>query len=450
METSELFLTLKRVGLQVKIHKSKDEARSAATDKTVTAIIERALARGATDIHIEPRTRNIVVRFRIDGWLQEITKLPLIALEELVINVKKRSGLDLEQQSAPQSGSFTFGSDQVQTSIHVATMPTVNGEKIAMRLTRHLSEPATLEALGFWGDGLKRVETTIAEPHGLVVTASLHRTGATMSLLGIIHLLNNPALNIATLEDPIEHQVAGVNQTQINTAAGITFNTGLQALLHQDPNVVMVSDLHEAETVHTAVQAALSGRLLIGGIHATDATHGIAHLLNMHIEPFLVATALRLAIGQRFVRRLCPSCAQPYVPEEATKKNLQLILKGSGVTSMKMLHDLEHSAISHGLSANTTEHEAGTTEKTIRRLYRAHSEGCSHCNFSGYSGRVGICEVLTSSDPMKRLIASNGGIADIRKLAVQEGMVPLALDGLIKALCGLTTLEEVLPLALVA
>src|SRR5581483_10435978 len=199
-------------------------------------------------------------------------------------------------------------SNQINATIHVATMPTVTGEKIAMRLTRRLSEPATLAALGYWGDALNRLETSIAEPHGLVIAASLHRTGANMSLLGIVHLLNNPALNIATLEDPIEHQVPGVNQTQINTATGVNFNTGLQALLHQDPNVVMVSDLHDEDTVHTALQAALSGRLLIGGIHASDAAHGVVHLLNMHIEPFLIATALRLAIGQRSVRRLCPSC----------------------------------------------------------------------------------------------------------------------------------------------
>ena len=436
--------------MQVKIHKSKDEARSAATDKTVTAIIERALARGATDIHIEPRSRNIVVRFRIDGWLQEVTKLPLVALEDIVLNIKNRSGLDTEQQSAPQSGTFNFDSDQIKTSIHVASMPTVNGEKIAMRLTRQLSEPATLGALGFWGDALTRLETAVAEPHGLVIAVSLHRTGANMSLLGIVHLLNNPALNIATLEDPIEHQVAGVNQTQINAAAGVTFHTGLQALLHQDPNVVMVSDLHEEDTVQTAVQAALSGRLIIGGIHASDAAHGVVQLLNMHVEPFLIATALHLAIGQRYVRRLCPSCAIAFTPDEVTKKDLRMLLKSSGVTSVKTLHELEHGAIKHELGADIAKHEANTTEKTVKRLYRANPEGCPHCNFSGFNGRVGICEVLNISDAMKKLIATNATTDDIRQLAIKEGMVPLALDGLVKALRGLTTIEEILPLGLMA
>lgn len=436
--------------MQVKIHKSKDEARAAATDKTVTSIIERALARGATDIHIEPRSRTIVVRFRIDGWLQEVTKLPLTALDDIVLNIKNRGGLDVAQQNAPQAGSFNFDSAQIKTSVNVATMPTVNGEKIALRLTRQLSEPATLEALGFWGSALSRLETGVAEPHGLVVASSLHRTGTTMSLLGIVHLLNNPALNIATLEDPIEHEVAGVNQTQINAAAGVNFTAGLQALLRQDPNVVMVSDLHEAETVNTAIQAALSGRLLLGGLHATDAAHGVAHLLNMNVEPFMVATALRMAIGQRFVRKVCPSCTQPFAPDEETKKVLRMILKNSGVSTVKALHELEAQAMKAGFNIDSGKPTPSTTEKTVTRLYRANPEGCPHCNFTGYHGRLGICEVLTSSDAMKKLVAANASATEIRKLALQEGMVPVALDGLVKVLRGLTSLDEIAPLALVA
>jgi type II secretory ATPase GspE/PulE/Tfp pilus assembly ATPase PilB-like protein len=440
----------KRVGLQVKIHKSKDEARTAATDKTVSAIIERALARGATDIHIEPRARNIVVRFRIDGWLQEVTKLPSPALEDIVHVLKTKGGLDTSLLKAPQNGSYTFESEQIQTVVHVATMPTVNGEKIVLQLSRQLSEPATLEALGYWGDSLDRLERAIAQPHGLVVAASLHQAGATMSLLGVVHLLNNPALNIATLEDPIEHQIAGVNQTQIDVSAGVTFTSGLLALLHQDPNVVMISDLHDAEAVYTAVQAALSGRLLMGGMHANDASHAIVQLLNMHVEPFLIATALKLSIGQRYVRRLCTSCAKTYEPDEATRKELRTILKSCGVTSMRTLHDLERSAMKHNLGTETGTQHPHTTEKTITKLYRANPEGCPHCAFSGYSGRVGICEVLTASDPMKKLIASNPTTAEIRALAIKEGMIPLALDGLLKALRGITTIEEIVPLALIA
>lgn len=436
--------------MQIKMHKSKEEAQEAAVDKTVSSLIEKALARGASDIHIEPRTNSIVVRFRVDGWLQEVAKLPLPALELLTQNLKKRAELETTERNAPQSGSFQFDSDRIRTSIHVATMPTVTGEKIALHLRRHLSEPATLESLGYWGEALTRIETAVAEPHGLIIASSLDRTSVNMSLLGVVHLLNNPALNIATLEDPIEQQLAGISQTQVNTAAGVSFSTGLQALLHQDPNVVMVSDLHEADTVRVAVHAALNGRLIMGGLHATDAAHAAAQLLNMHVEPFLIASSLRLSLGQRFVRRLCVSCRQTYTPDESVRKELRMLLKAGNIKSVKELHELERMAATHGL---TSEHEQhlSTTEKSITRLFRANPEGCPHCQFSGYHGRLGICEVLTaSSDAMKQLIAQGGDAAAIRELAIREGMIPLQLDGLVKALRGLTSLEEILPLALSA
>ena len=436
--------------MQVKIHKPKDEAHEAAIDKTVTVLIERALAHGATDIHIEPRTRNVAVRFRIDGWLQEVNKLPLETLNGIVKNVKRRGGLDDQLRATPQSGSFVFDSDQIKTSIDVATMPTVTGEKITLRLTRQLSEPATLEALGFWGDTLGRIERGVAEPHGLVLAASMYHTGTTMTLLGVVHLLNNPALNIVTLEDPIEHQIAGINQTQINATAGVTFRTGLQALLRQDPNVVMVSDLREMETVQAAVQASLSGRLLLGGMHAVDAAHAIARLLNMHIEPFLVATATRLTIGQRFLRRLCPVCAEAYEPDESVRKDLRSLLHSCGVTSLKTVHELELSALQHGLGSERSGRDLSSTGTNILRLFRANPEGCPHCRFTGYSGRLGICEVLTTSESMEKLIAANADVPLIRKHAIAEGMIPLGLDGFIKALRGYTTLEEVLPLGIVA
>lgn len=433
--------------MALKMHKSKDAAQAAAIDKTVAALIERALARGASDVHIEPRARNIVVRFRVDGWLQEVAKLPLPALDELTRNLKKRAELDASEHNAPQSGNFQFDSEQIATNVHVATMPTVTGEKITLHLARRLSEPTTLEALGYWGGSLRRIEMALAEPHGLEIASSPSRTGASMSLLGAVHLLNNPALNIATLEDPIEHQVAGVNQTQVNLSAGVDFASGLQALLTQDPNVVMVSDLHEAETVRAAVQAALNGRLILGGLHASDAAHGVAHLLNTPVEPFLIASSLRVALGQRFVRRLCAHCREAYQPDESVRKGLRTLLHASSVKSVKELHGLERAAIDAGLG---DEQPDSTTDKAITRLFRTNPEGCPHCRFSGFRGQLGINEVLATSDVMKERIASKAGAAAIRQLAVEEGMIPLPLDGLIKALRGLTTLEEILPLALAA
>jgi len=437
-----------RVDLGLKIHKTKEEAQAAAVDAAVNSLIEKALARGASDVHIEPRARNIVVRFRVDGWLQETGKLPLAALDGIMQNLKKRAGMDANERSAPQSGSFQLDSNQIAASVRVATMPTITGEKVVLHLVRHLGEPATLEALGFWGESLRRLEAASAEPHGLIVAAGLHRTGGTMSLLGLVHLLNNPALNVATLEETVEQRIAGIAQTQVSSAAGVNFSTGLQALLKQDPNVVMVSDLGESDTVRVAVQAALGGRLILGGLHASDAANGIKHLLSMHTEPFLVASALRAAIGQRFVRRLCMSCRVAYEPDESTRKSLRALLRAGGIKSVKELHELERTAIAAGLGDEAD--DTSTTEKSITRLFRASHEGCPRCRFRGLSGQLGLNEVLIPSDAMKKLLVSNPAAASVRKLAVEEGMLPMACDGLIKALRGLTSLEEISPLAAAA
>ncbi len=428
----------------MKIYKSKDEAYAANVDKAVSRLLERALVHGASDVHIEPRERTVVVRFRVNGWLQEVAKLPLPSLDAIIQNLKQRASLNPDLINAPQRGSFRFESENIEVDIQVATMPTVGGETLTLHLSRHLGEAATLEELGFWGESLKRIEMTIAEPHGLVVAASPDNTGATMTMLGMVHLLNSPALNVMTLEESIDHHLPGISQTQLNTAAGVTFSTGLKALLNQDPNVVMVSHLHEADTVRTAVQAALSGRLILGGVHLSDAARGVAHVLTLSHEPFLVASSLRLAIGQRFVRRLCEHCREQYEPTESVRKELRQLLKASGVTSVKALHQLELAAAKADMGA----HAASTTEKAITRLFKASPDGCPQCYFTGYKGRLGVCETLRISDAMQKLLAQNPSVAEIRKLAIKEGMIPLPLDGLVKALRGLTTLEQIVPLAL--
>lgn len=427
------------------MHKSKDEARKAAVAMTASALIEKALARGVSDVHIEPRERTVVVRSRVDGWLQETAKLPLTALDELLAELKGRAELDMENTATPQSGTFQFSDKAYDATVQIATMPTVMGEKAVLHLTATEGEPATLESLGFWGEGLAQIEANILEPHGLILTASVNRTGTSLTMLGIAHLLSNPALNIATLEDSIDQRLPGVTQTQINPALGITFSAGLQALLKQDPNVVMVGDIHEQATAEGALQASLNGRLILGGLHVSDAAHGILHLLNMHTEPFLVASALRVALGQRFVRRLCAHCRESFTPDTSLRTAVKRLVKSSNVQTVRQLHELEQAAAKAGLGEQSS---LSTTEKSITRLWRANPEGCPHCNFRGYQGRLGICEVVVNTDAMKKLIASGTSTAaSIQKLASKEDAIPLALDGLIKALRGLTTVDDVLPLA---
>lgn len=428
-----------------KMHTSTVAATSAAVDKALNAMLDKAIAEQATDIHIEPRERTIVVRFRVDGLLHETAKLPLGALSALVANLKRRAGLDAKNIFTPQSGSFMYASSLYDTNITIATMPTINGEKIAVQLTPQLSEPATLESLGYWGEALHSIERSVAEPHGLIIATSPSKTVTSLSLLGIVHLLNNPALNITTIEDPIEHHIPGINQTQVSPAHDLSFASGLEAILKQDPNVVMVSDMHEPSTVSLALHAGLNGRLILGGLHTNSAAHGISHLLHMHSEPFLVATALRLATGQRLVRRLCPSCKEAYTPDDSARKDLKALLTKSGITTMKKLHSLELSAAEEGLGGKAMS-SISTTPSSITTLWRAHTEGCAHCRYTGFSGRVGICEVLPNSDMTRHLIANQATTQAIQQQAIEEGMIPLPLDGLIKALRGLTSLEDILPL----
>jgi type IV pilus assembly protein PilB len=428
------------------MYKSTHAAEAAAVDKAIDAMLKRAVERSATDIHIEPRERNIVVRFRIDGWLHETAKLPLGVAGALVANLKKRAQLNTSELRAPQSGNFQFGDPtQIQTTFYIATMPTIDGEKVVIHVSPELSETATLESLGYWGDALAHIEQAVAEPHGLVLATSPNKTATSLSLLGIVHLLNNPALNIATLEDPIERHVSGISQSQVNTTSGVSFSSGLQALLKQDPNVVMVSDIHEQETIELALQSALGGHLLLGGLHTNSAAHGIAHILHMHAEPFLVAAALKVSLGQRLVRRLCPTCRVSYKPDESNAKELKQLLKLCGIKSVKQLHELERRAAEDGVGA-TELSSLSTTATDITTLWRANPDGCPHCHFTGYIGQMGICEVLVNTDAMKKLIVTKASVQEMQKLAVEEGMVPLQLDGLLKALRGLTTLEDILPM----
>lgn len=405
-------------------------------------MLEKAVSRHATDVHLEPRERNIVVRFRIDGLLQEVAKLPLSALEALTENIKARAQLKIDDSRAPQTGDFVFVSNDADINLQVSTMPTVAGEKIAIHMSPHLSQPANLEALGYWGDMLRMIEYSVAEPHGLVIATSPQRIGTSMSLLGIVQLLNTPALNIVTLEDPIEHRVAGVTQSQVDVNSGINFSSGLQSLLKQDPNVVMISDLHESEALRIAVDASMRGRLILGGLHVNSASHAIAHLLHMGSEPYLIASSLKLVLAQRFIRRLCHECREEYKPDQSELKEIKQLLKLSGVATIKQLHDLEQQAVKAAIGDDLD--SLSTTAANVSRLWRANPNGCPHCKFSGFQGRLGACEVIENSENLKKVIAGKPIVSKIQTAALADGLIPLQLDGFIKALRGQTSFDEVL------
>jgi type IV pilus assembly protein PilB len=431
-----------------KISKKSEKTDETSVRHAVEALLEQAIARGASDIHFEPTERNVRVRMRIDGWLEQTTKLPLQRYSVATAYLKHWAGLTDENPGAPQSGSIEFDSKTVSTTLTISTMPTMDGEKLVVHLSPQLSEPATLESLGFWGGPLRQIEQVVAEPHGLIVASSSVATGASMSLLGMVHLLNNPALNIATLEEPITQRIASVNQTEVRANAGVPFSTYLQALLKQDPDVVMVSSIQDPATVSVGLEAALSGKLVLGGLHNHSATQAIAHLVHLSNEPFLLAAALRLSVGQRFVRRLCPYCREMFKPDQAYREQLKALLKVSDIKSVKTVHALEKVAAEEGLgkTSDGSTLPLATTETHFAHFWRASEHGCEHCHFKGYIGRIGVCEVLPITESFRKLIASKPSAHELQTSALEAGMIPLQLDAFIKALRGLTSVEEILPL----
>ncbi|HUB93216.1 MAG TPA: GspE/PulE family protein [Verrucomicrobiae bacterium] len=428
----------------------KDVAEDSPIAQTVNLIIDYGVKAGASDVHIEPRENFVLVRYRVDGILREANKLPRKVLSSLISRIKILANLKIDEHRAPQDGRFKISVGGHIYALRVSTLPVVDGEKIVMRILDESSKPATLEELGYWGDALKAVQHAIVQPHGLVLVTGPTGSGKSTSLFSILSMLNNPGVNISTVEDPVEYRVVGANQTQVNPTAGMTFASGLRALLRQDPNIIMVGEIRDSETADLAIQAALTGHLVFSTLHTNNAATSLPRLLDMNIEPFLIASTVRIVIAQRLVRRLCPDCREPYGPDQAvlTRIAKSFTLDASG---MKRLHELENEALAAGIGgkdiSKVNKHsttELATTEKTIAKLWKAHEEGCDNCDHSGYRGRMGIYEVLTSSQTVQQLIVSVSTSEAIDRQAIAEGMVSMQIDGLVKALRGQTTVEEIL------
>ncbi len=431
---------------------SEDEvAEDSPIAQTVNLIIDYGVKAGASDIHIEPREGFVLIRYRVDGILREANKLPRKVLGALISRIKILANLKIDEHRAPQDGRFKISVSSHVYALRVSTLPIVDGEKVVMRILDESSKPATLEELGYWGESLKRVQQAIVQPHGMVLVTGPTGSGKSTSLFSVLSMLNSPGVNISTVEDPVEYRIVGANQTQVNPVAGMTFTSGLRALLRQDPNIIMVGEIRDGETADLGVQAALTGHLVFSTLHTNNAATCLPRLLDMGIEPFLIASTIRIIIGQRLVRRLCPDCREPVEPTEAA---LDQIAKSFGIKTaenMKYVHELEIAAKAGGIGATNTSkvnkhspEELATTEKSIQKLWKPHEEGCDNCNHSGYRGRFGIYEVLPNSSAVQQLIVGNSTSEDIEEKAKDEGMVTMQLDGLVKALRGQTSIEEIL------
>jgi type IV pilus assembly protein PilB len=370
-------------------------------------------------------------------------------LGSLVSRIKILSNLKIDEHRAPQDGRFKIEVSGQVFALRVSTLPILDGEKVVMRILNESSKPADFTELGFWGTALADLKQAIVQPHGMVLVTGPTGSGKSTTLFSVLSSLNTPNVNISTVEDPVEYHIVGANQTQVNPIAGMTFTNGLRALLRQDPNIIMVGEIRDGETADLAVQAALTGHLVFSTLHTNNAATCLPRLLDMGVEPFLIASTVRVVVAQRLVRRLCVDCREDFAPDSTVLKQVEKTFHIDETGGVKRLHELEETALNDGIGKSSggkgkSTDELSTSASAITRLWKAHDEGCDSCNHTGYKGRVGIYEVLTNSPDVQKLIMTNTTSENIEQAAITGGMVTMQLDGLIKALRGQTTLEEVL------
>jgi type IV pilus assembly protein PilB len=383
----------------------------------VSHILSFASKARASDIHIEPQERVTRVRYRIDGILQEKLTIPRELHDALVSRIKILSGMRIDERRVPQDGRFNFRpSSGEEIDLRVSTLPVSWGEKVVMRLLKKTGGIPDLPELGLRGLALKNLQEAILKPHGIILITGPTGSGKTTTLYSIIQKINTPKINIVTLEDPVEYKIAGVNQVQVNPAAGLTFASGLRAFLRQDPNVILVGEIRDQETADLAIQASLTGHLVFSTVHTNDAAGAIPRMLDMGAEPYLLASSITAIVAQRVVRKIHNDCKEEVVPDPKVIEQIKSVLG-----------------------------DLFPSEKQNLKIFRG--KGCMECGNSGYFGRVGIFEVLPVNEKISRLILNRASDGEIEKEAVALGMVTMKQDGYMKVLEGITTIEEVLRVA---
>ncbi len=401
----------------VNIRKVNELIREAPIAKIVTTILEFAAKSRASDIHIEPLEDRTRVRYRIDGILHEKLILPKKIHDALTSRIKILSDMKIDEKRVPQDGRFNFETDEEQVDLRVSSLPTVHGEKIVMRLLKKTSVVPTLTELGFRGRALANLEEAITRPHGIILVTGPTGSGKTTTLYAVLSRISTVKVNVVTLEDPVEYQIPGVNQVQINPQAGLTFASGLRSFLRQDPNIIMVGEVRDEETAELAVQASLTGHLVFSTLHTNSAAGALPRLLDMKAEPYLLASTITAIVAQRVVRKICSNCKSAYQPVPEVIAEIQNALGKLWTV---------------------------TSDKPVE-LYKG--QGCTICGGTGYKGRVGVFEVLPVSEKIGRLILEHSPASTIENQAVSEGMITMKQDGFLKVVEGITTMEEVLRVA---
>lgn len=396
--------TIEEEETPVNVVELREVGEGAPVVKLVNALLVRSIAMRASDIHIEPHQRKVRVRVRIDGLLQEVMVVPKDLQLPLASRIKLMAGLDIAERRAPQDGRCTLVAPQGEFDFRVSTYPSVFGETIVIRILDKNAAMIDLNKLGIHTDAMNTLKKSLTEPQGMILVTGPTGSGKTTTLYASVHHLNSISRNIITIEDPVEYQLDGITQGNVNPRAGITFATGLKSMLRQDPDVILVGEIRDGETASIAIEAALTGHLVLSSLHANDASGAITRLADMGIEPFLLGGSITCSVAQRLVRMNCPRCLETYEPDPESVKRIGL-----------------------------------TSDTVFKR-----GKGCEHCTKTGYRGRIGIYETLYMSTDIRRMVLAGKHAGDIQAAAIEAGMVTLRQDAAMKVQQGVTTIEEVI------
>lgn len=405
-ELTEIDEDVKEVTKEVEEEAESDDAPIV---KLINAILTEGVRARASDILVEPQANEVRIRYRIDGVLHDVMKNPKSAQLGMVTRLKLMANLDIAEKRLPQDGRFSLIIDGRQVDFRLATLPTIHGEIVVMRILEKESILISLEDLGFLDVTLDKFKKSLIKPYGAILVTGPTGSGKTTTLYASLHMINDIDKNIITVEDPVEYRLDGCSQVQVNERADMTFANALRSILRNDPDIVMIGEIRDRPTALIAVESALTGHLVLSTLHTNDAPSAITRLIEMDIEPFLIASAIDCVVAQRLARRLCTKCKEAYEPERD-------FLKSVGYTDEDI--------------------------KKIDVMYRA--KGCDYCSNTGYRGRMGLYELMLTNDDIKQLTLAEATSEEIKKVAIKNGMMTLRRTGLIKAMSGETSIEEVL------
>lgn len=424
-------VSLKKISEERDEDVSEEDLKKLADDVPVVRIVDtllkHAILQNASDIHIEPQETELLVRYRIDGLLHDAMVLPKNVTSSITARIKVLSSLKLDEKRLPQDGRFKIDMNGEKVSFRVSTLPTYYGEKTVMRLLRETVSGFTLESLGFHGEGLERIHTALKSTTGMILTTGPTGSGKTTTLYTILDILNTPDVNISTIEDPIEYQMKRINQTQVRPEIGFTFSSGLRTLVRQDPDIIMVGEIRDNETASLAVNASLTGHVVLSTLHTNSSAGAIPRLMDMKVEPFLIVSTVNIIIAQRLVRRLSEQKEKYFL----TKAELQTLSKSANLDKV--------------LEALKNEKVVGKNDKWEEVPFWRPKKGVA--SEEGYSGRLGVHEIMKVSPAIKEIIMKDGTADAIQKQAEAEGMLTMIEDGVFLAVQGITTIEEVLRVA---